>query len=219
MQSVLFDLDETILDRTESLKDFVEWQSNGMLKDSISSSENFCKRFVELDSNGQVWKDKVYTQLVTEFKIEGWSVSELLQSYELCFSGFCKPKAGVLEAIQELKKEGLKLGLVSNGKSPFQERNFNALGAKNLFDSVIVSESVGYQKPQKEIFELACTELRVSAEQTVFVGDNPVADIDGANSCGMYTVFIPGHFGKTCEKANAICANFNQLLGIVQNAI
>lgn len=219
MKAVLFDLDETILDRTASLRDFAAWQSRGMLRKSVSDPNKFCQRFIDLDSNGKVWKEKVYSNLVDEFQITDWSVSELLQSYELCFSGFCKPKNGVLEAIRVLKARGYKLGLVTNGKSPFQERNFNALGVSSLFDSITVSEAVGYRKPQKEIFELACKRIGVEPRQTIFVGDNATVDIDGANNCGMFTVFIPNVLGETYEKANSNCSSFTELVDIVQNAI
>ena len=84
--TVLFDLDETLLDRAGSLQDFVTWQARGMLRNSIENTREFCNRFVELDSNGAVWKDQVYLQLVHEFKITDWSVSEFLMIYELCFS-------------------------------------------------------------------------------------------------------------------------------------
>lgn len=219
MKAVLFDLDETILDRTESLRDFALWQSQGMLRNSVFNADFFVQRFIDLDAHGMVWKDRVYAALVDEFQIKDWSVSELLRSYELCFSGFCKPKPGALEAIKTLKEKQFKLGLVSNAKSPFQERNFNALGVSELFDCVIISEAVGYRKPQRQIFELACEEIGISPKQTVFVGDNPTADIDGANNCGMYTVYIPGHFGEVYEKANISCPSFTELPDIVKNAI
>ena len=109
--------------------------------------------------------------------------------------------------------------MVSNGRSPFQERNFNALGISDLFSSVVISEAVGHRKPEKEIFLLACESLSVSPNETVFVGDNPSVDIDGANNCGMYTIYVPGHYGKTYGKANAICRNFGELVSIVENAI
>ena len=69
MKSVLFDLDETLLDRSESLKEFALWQSKGMLRREISDPNLFCQRFVELDSNGGVLKNKVYSQLIDEFGI------------------------------------------------------------------------------------------------------------------------------------------------------
>ena len=218
MKAVLFDLDETVLDRKQSIIDFAQWQAKGMLRREVVDSEMFCQRFVELDGNGGVLKNEVYRDLIREFDISDWSVEELFQSYDLCFSGFCKPKKGVIEAIKSLKNSGFKLGIISNGRSPFQERNFHALGVSNLFDSLVVSEAVGLRKPQKEIFEFACKKLEVSPLETIFVGDNPKADIDGANQCGMYTVFIPGYFGKTYEKANATCNDYSELERIVRNA-
>ena len=121
MEAVMFDLDETILDRTASLKDFLHWQAQGMLQSDVADKNLFIERFIELDAYGTVWKDKVYENLVNGFFITQWSVSELLKSYELCFSGFCKPKPGVVQAIKTLKNRGKKIALVSNGKSPFKK--------------------------------------------------------------------------------------------------
>ena len=219
IKAVFFDLDETVLDRSSSLEAFATWQAKGMLRNSVSDPIRFCKRFVEIDSNGRVWKDKVYAQLVDEFQIDDWTVDELLRSYELCFSGFCQPKQGVLHAIKELYSNGIKLGLISNGKSPFQERSFNALGVSDLFSSVVVSEFVGVRKPDSEIFELACSKLGVLPAATAFVGDNPSADIDGANKVGMFTVYIPGCYGQTYDKANKVCNDFFDLPSIIKNAI
>lgn len=218
MEAVLFDLDETILDRSTSLRDFVNWQVHGMLQSDVIDKDLFTTRFIELDARGTVWKDEVYKTLIDEFSITEWSISELLTSYELCFSGFCKPKSNVIQAIKILKNMGKKLALVSNGKSPFQERNFRSLGISHLFDAVIVSEAVGLRKPEKAIFELACHKIAVKPQESIFVGDNPQADIKGSKDFGMYNVYVPSHYGKVCEDANIVCADFNNLPNIVQNA-
>jgi len=218
MDAVLFDLDQTILDRTQSLNAFVLWQARGMLRNSVTDAHEFCNRFIDLDANGTVWKDAVYSALIEEFKISDWSVQELLKSYELCFSGFCKPKPNIVPAIQLLHHEGYKLGVVSNGKSPFQERNFNALGLAQWFDAVVVSESVGCRKPEPEIFHIACDKLGTSAERCVFVGDNAEADILGANNVGMFSVFVPGHQRRAFAEADAECGDFSHLVSIVRGA-
>jgi len=217
VKAVLFDLDETILDRTASLKAFLAWQVNGMLRSSICDKDAFCARFIELDDAGRVWKDVVYKQLVHEFVIKDWSAQELLQSYELAFCGFCVAKQNVIEALHSLNQLGLKIGLISNGKSPFQERNFRALGVSHLFDVAIVSEAVGLRKPDKRIFELACEQLNINPEECIFVGDNPVADIKGARDSGMNTVFVPGSVWSTCEEADAVCINFANLMEIFES--
>ena len=48
-----------------------------------------------------------------------------------------------------------------------------------------------------------------------FVGDNPLADIDGANSAGMHSVFIPGQFGTVCEQADSVCADYRNLTNLI----
>lgn len=217
-RAVLFDLDETLLDRTASLTDFLCWQVRGMLRNSVSSEQEFIDRFLLLDEAGTVWKDKVYSVLVQEFNISDWSVDELLASYELCFCGFCKLKPNAFEALQSLHKSGYKLGLVSNGKYPFQLRNFNALGIEQLFGSVIISEEVGFRKPDPEIFSMCCEALKSNPNECVFVGDNPIADIDGANALGLYSIFIPGASGESCAAADAVCPDFSTLPELVRNA-
>lgn len=216
--TILFDLDETLLDRAGSLRAFVIWQAQGMLRNTIKDENEFCARFIELDSNGSVWKDQVYSKLVQEFNITDWSVSELLSSYELCFSGFCKFIPNASNALLALHKAGYKLGLVSNGKSPFQERNFNALGASDLFGTVVVSEAVGFRKPDPEIFMIACNALGTTPENVIFVGDNPTADIAGAKRLGMYPIYIPRHYGQECNEANAVCADYKHLTALVEKA-
>lgn len=218
MKAVLFDLDGTLLDRRASLFEFVRWQAQGMLKTEVSDVELFIKRFLELDRNGHVWKDEVYKTLINEFSINGWSVNELLTSYELSFCAFSKPMEGAINAVTALKEMGQKIALVSNGKTPFQERNFNALGISHLFDVVLVSEAVGLRKPEKEIFRLACELLSVKEIDAVFVGDSVESDIYGANNAGLYSVFIPSIENQFCQQANIACSNYNELPSIVLNA-
>jgi putative hydrolase of the HAD superfamily len=215
MKAVLFDLDGTLLDRNASLIEFVRWQAQGMLKTEILNVEQFVKRFIELDANGYVWKDKVYESLISEFSIQNWSVEELLTSYELCFCAFAKPMEGAVEAVKTLSSMGAKIALVSNGKTPFQERNFNALGISSLFDTIVVSEAVGLRKPEKAIFELACELLETDVSNAIFVGDSPNADIEGANNAGMYSVYIPSLRKPSCEKADIVCKDFKELPNIV----
>ena len=216
MKAVLFDLDRTLLDRDASLKNFVTWQARGMLRSQVTDIECFTQRFIELDANGTVWKDEVYKILIDEYAIAGWSVEELTTSYELCFSGFSQPKQGAVEAVEVLHQNGLKLGLVSNGRTPFQERNFNSLGVSNLFDTVVVSAAVGLRKPERAIFELAVQRLGVELSEAVFVGDNLVADIQGAKNAGMYSIYISSSEGDRGDDADAVCNHFGELYDLVR---
>jgi putative hydrolase of the HAD superfamily len=217
VKAVFFDLDETILDRAGSLRRFATWQGQALLGNA-SSASCFADRFIELDHNGTVWKDEVYRVLVEEFSIVGISISELLSSYLEKFQKFCSPTSGITAEIQKIYAGGFQLGLITNGRSPFQEENFAALGIAELFGTVVVSDAVGFRKPQEEIFHIACERLKLLTEECIHIGDNPTADIDGANAVGMYTIYIPGVFGKHCENADAVCSDMSGLAEIVLNA-
>ncbi|KQE89498.1 HAD family hydrolase [Acinetobacter lactucae] len=189
-KAILFDLDQTLLDRNTSLIKFVEWQVNFFQLVSQENKQAFITRFIELDDNGSVWKDVVYSQLLEDFNIKTFNVESLLGSYINDFNKFCRPFEKVPETIQKLYNKGYKLGLISNGKSPFQENNFYALGLKEFFSTIIVSEAIGLRKPDIQIFEHACKELGFIPNECIFVGDNLKADIEGANKAGMKTIFF-----------------------------
>jgi len=216
MKAAFFDLDETLLDRSGSLRDFVHWQASRQLGLDTTDAVRFTDRFIALDKNGMVWKDRVYETLIPEFSLKNWSVEDLLQSYVLTFCAFCKSRKGADIAINEFKSNGFKIGLVTNGKTPFQERNFYALGFNRFFDCVVVSEAVELRKPDRTIFELACEKVNADIHSSVFVGDNPIADVKGAKESGMKTIYVPTRESyEECAYADETHTDLSQLAGFV----
>jgi putative hydrolase of the HAD superfamily len=97
----------------------------------------------------------------------------------------------VLEMLQSLTDRGLKLGIVTNSFHPISVRDLEitAHGLATFFpDCRVTAADVGYLKPHPEIFAYALKKLGVTAEEAVFVGDNAVADIAGAQGAGMYAI-------------------------------
>lgn len=87
------------------------------------------------------------------------------------------------------------LGLVSNFTySPVIHAGLRRLRLNPYFDVILISQDVGWRKPLPKIFQEALKRLRRDAEETVFVGDNPLEDIQGAKKVGMKAVFIPSQF-------------------------
>ncbi|WP_312057714.1 HAD family hydrolase [Acinetobacter courvalinii] len=189
-KAVIFDLDQTILDRTTSLIKFLNWQINFFQLVSTMKKEFFIQRFLELDDNGKIWKDSVYQQLIHEFSIDHVRHDMLLASYINDFNKFSCCFKNVESTIIELKEQGYLIGLISNGRTPFQEHNFYALGLTKFFSSIIVSEAVGLRKPDPAIFLLSCQQLDVHPQDCIFVGDNELADIQGAKAVRMKTIFF-----------------------------
>ena len=157
VEAVLFDLDGTLLDRRASLAAFVRWQAVEELGLGGPSARRFERRFVELDAGGRVWKDAVYRSLVETLpEPAGRSAEALLATYEAEFRTWARPRPGALDTVRTLADAGIALGLVSNGRSPFQERSFEALDVGVPFGAVLVSEAVGLRKPDGRLSLEAC---------------------------------------------------------------
>jgi putative hydrolase of the HAD superfamily len=92
-----------------------------------------------------------------------------------------------LLAIDELRRHGLRIGLVSNSARNMEE--FVAHHALHV-DAAITSFEHGKTKPHRTIFLAALERLGVEAEETVMVGDSPLDDIQGARALGMRAFLV-----------------------------
>jgi len=188
IRGVLFDLDGTLLDRERSLRDFLDRQYERFpVMHSVPKSQ-FVERFLQLDENGYVWKDQVYIRLIEQF---GWpcDMQELLNDYLHAFRDHCVGFPHLTEMLDELRGMGVKLGIVSNGFDAFQRRNISGLGITDHFDAILVSESEGLRKPDPAIFMRALHRLNLSPEETMFVGDHPVNDVEASVRTGLLGVW------------------------------
>ena len=94
--------------------------------------------------------------------------------------------------LEELHSRRLKLGIVTNGDSRGQNTKIDALGIRSYMGTVVVSQAVELEKPDRRIFQLALRELGAEPAETWFVGDHPVNDVLGASAAGMNSVWLKG---------------------------
>lgn len=190
--AVIFDLDETLFDRSASLKEFVSCQFSNLEIGNFSDLRAVTARFIELDRRGRVSKREVYGKLLDEIGNRNEAlVSELFDDYEANAWRSARPFDGMSDVIRTLKSAGKKIGIVSNGQTHIQLRSLLALNLDRLADAYLISEQVGCRKPDAAIFLKATKELCVPIGECVFVGDSPEADILGAHAAGMRTVWFP----------------------------
>jgi putative hydrolase of the HAD superfamily len=84
-----------------------------------------------------------------------------------------------------------RLGLLSNlTHAPAAVRIIDHLGMTPFFDVVLVSGQLGYRKPHPRVFHALLEHFQVPKEQTVFVGDNLEADIQGAQQAGIQPIWM-----------------------------
>lgn len=210
-KAALFDLDGTLLNRDQSVELFINEQYERLYELlSHIPKEQYISRFIELDNHGYVWKDKVYQQLIDEFKISSITWEKLLQNYIEEFKHHCVPFPHIHEMLEELKDNKIALGMITNGYGQFQMANMKALDIEKYFDVILVSEWEGIKKPNPQIFMNALKKLNVDPSESVFIGDHPENDVKAAQNVGMKGIWKKDN-QWTCVEADAIIDDYLEL--------
>jgi putative hydrolase of the HAD superfamily len=119
-------------------------------------------------------------------------VQQAAKAFSNCFAKSLTMDSFLPSFLERLHKR-YRLAVVSN--MSFAEAVFQSLREFCIckhFDAIAVSGILGWRKPCPRIFQGALQALDVKAEETVFVGDSPIADVEGAKQLGMKTVLLVG---------------------------
>jgi putative hydrolase of the HAD superfamily len=98
-------------------------------------------------------------------------------------------------AMNELKRRGLILGLISNVEQDMTA-TMNKLELTVWLEIIVTSQDAGANKPQPEIFQEALKQAGVQPPEAIYVGDQYQVDVVGANGAGMKGILIDrtGHY-------------------------
>lgn len=95
-----------------------------------------------------------------------------------------------LEILNYLAEKNYVLHLITNGFEKTQRSKLVNSGLDGYFTHMITSEGSNSLKPKKEIFDFAMDKARSTLRESIMIGDNLDADIQGAINAGMDTVFV-----------------------------
>ena len=91
-----------------------------------------------------------------------------------------------------LVENHIPIGLLTNGPVDLQTKKLINLGALAYFnsDNILISQSTGYNKPQRQIFDIAAEKFDFNPEKTLFIGDTFTNDIEGSFNAGWVPVWF-----------------------------
>lgn len=222
IRAILLDLDETLYDERSSVNAALECAARhaaerfpGLNREALATTY--------LDEGNKRWE-----AFEAEIRMKGRGAQlDPIRVREMCFAQALAVSGGApsfapdltrfygeerrtkhllfaesKRVLEQLRKQALVV-LVTNGSSGYQREKLRATGIETRFHAVVISEEVGYSKPQKAIFERALRDVSVPAQEAVMVGDNVEKDILGAKLAGIRGILVRRRpeKEKDCEKS------------------
>ena len=110
------------------------------------------------------------------------------------FLDFCSTKSGVIEGAHELmdylRSRGYRMHMTSNGFHEVQYKKLAACGLRDYFDTIILSEDAGVNKPLPQYFDYALKVSGAERQTTLMIGDNLNTDVLGALNAGIDAMLV-----------------------------
>ena len=203
-KDLFFDLDHTLWDfETNSKETIQELYNTHRLADlgivdfdgfyNTYSAHNhrlwdrYTKGFIKQEELR--WK-RVYLSLL-DFKVANEPLAkDMAQAYLEILPNKKHLFPYTIEILDYLKQKDYKMHLITNGFESVQFKKIKNSGIADYFIEVITSESSNSLKPHKDIFEYALKNANATVTESIMIGDNESADIQGGINIGMDTVFV-----------------------------
>lgn len=203
IRAVLFDLDNTLTHRDQSILAYSQYLAETYQHQLQSEQITQIQAIIRRIDNGGYPKKELLTHpsiaasvahaLLQELKWHSLpELDELTQFWFQQFGLSAVAMQGANQLLSELKQQGYKLAVVSNGGHATRLTILQGLGFSHFFDEIVSSELVGISKPNPEIFLYTSQKLDIAPEHCLFIGDHPVNDIQGAICAGMNALWLQG---------------------------
>lgn len=190
VQALLFDLDNTLVDRSSAHRSY--WEDflarYPESSDGVGAS-TLLERLIAEDQQGYRPREDYFSWVASALVELGWSADRFWNDYRQRIASFVPARPYVKELLRSLAPI-YQLAVVSNGSSATQRKKLEQARLAGFFSSVWISEECGCAKPSPRIFLLALQQLKCKPEDALFIGDDPVRDIEGAAQVGCRTCWV-----------------------------
>jgi pyrophosphatase PpaX len=175
----LFDLDGTIVDTTELIRQSFRHASREVLGKQLPD---------------EVLMANVGQPLMTQMKLlNAEKAQELYDVYRrfnhMHHDDFIRAYPGVEELLQELKKRGARLAIVTSKSRDTVNMAFRAIPIEHYFETVVSTDDTDFHKPDPQPLQLAMRRLDVIPDESVYIGDSPF-DIEAGQAAGVVTAAV-----------------------------
>lgn len=195
IKAVIFDLDDTLFNRKAAqLQIFEAFKSkyadlfsgieDSMVATAFFEADRLSAEHFIVDGGPDSIRINRFKFFLYMLNLEDDFAEEMTALYLNLYSQADAEIPGAREVVAVLSKS-YRLGVVSNGLADAQYRKLEKLGLKDKFASILISEEIGLQKPEPQIFLKAAERLSVNAGECLSVGNSYNGDVIGAKNAEM----------------------------------
>jgi len=216
--AVLFDLDDTVVDRAAGLRKYAEHLHAEFYAElQPCNAAELHKALLAADDFGSM--DQAEALAASPLWRTAPEAHVLYEHWGAHFGSMATLFPGCLELLIDLRRASVRLGLITNGGSAMQRSKIEAIEIAPLLDVIVISSEVGVRKPDPRIFALALDQLGCAPSDAWFVGDHPDQDIRGAAAAGLKPFWVQtGAFNATdvqCNHIESVASLRGYLVGLV----
>ena len=211
IKACAFDLGNTLINDTQLAKSVTADMGQWLLdKSIIQSKQVFLATFERVNHRTErpfishtFGEIAFFKETFEELAIHTITAEAALKKYREILMKKIQPDQDVVNALQLLKKRNIRVALLSNESAERVDAYMKKTNLGHFFDSIIVSASIGIEKPDLRIFQEALNRLNVRGEEMVMFGDNEIAD-GASKKLGIFFVLVTGYMNQDWiwEKGN-----------------
>ena len=143
LRAVLFDLDDTLHDKSATLRSVGAHQHEAHQLASLGVSlESWLTRYLALN-NQRIEKTQVFNKLGGEFSLPTSLTMRLLEEFDSDLGSQAVAYPGAIELLAWCRSKSLRTGIVTNGRDAFQRSKIAGMGVEHLVDAVFTSGGFG----------------------------------------------------------------------------
>ena len=193
IKAISFDLDHTLFDRYTTLR-IVEREIRKHFDINPSlSDEEICEIMINTDRFfvHKGW-DVLQYELINNtplFRTKP-GPTEYIDFIHGEFMKTAVPFSFTAPLLEKLKSDGYLLGLITNGTLKLQRKKIEMLKLEKYFDRIYIGGENEFAKPHTEPFTVVAADLNVKPSEMLYVGDNPLNDVEASRKAGCIPVFV-----------------------------
>jgi HAD superfamily hydrolase (TIGR01662 family) len=175
-----------------------DMRAQGLALDEVAFTDAFLRTFNDFDTQRQTHFKEITTEYVLRETFRAIHAAPNGLDFDRALAAFFgpsealwRPMPGVHETLNELRRQSLKLAIVSNAADDANvQRLIDNHDLRPYFDPIVVSATVGVRKPNPRIFEPVVRAWGLPPAELVMIGDTLGADILGAKHMGFKSIWV-----------------------------